>query len=200
MACANDKYFSDPKLRAEQERFARVFDSREGGFRGGITFPEEDKVYQRDHLLFRFGHGGRSDEENLSSPWWLRQDSFNEIVARARMSKTNLIEMSRIKHAVSHKFGLADIIYVVEVRQPLRVFTGRGRPVVEESLMPGSTAGRIFPGGFEIAQLLIPGLRESAMVKCRSQIWHQALSFYRSEPALDYIVNQATRNAAGLRS
>lgn len=99
MACANDQYFSDPKLRAEHERFARGFDPREGTFQGGSTFPQEDKVYRRDRLLFRFCHGGKSDEENLSSPWWLREASFNEIMARARMSEMNLIEMSRIKNA-----------------------------------------------------------------------------------------------------
>ena len=199
MACANDQYFSDPKLRAEHERFARGFDPREGTFQGRITFPQEDKVYRRDRLLFRFGHGGKSDEENLSSPWWLREASFNEIVARARMSERNLIEMSRIKNAVPHRFGPADVIYTVEILDSLRVFTGRGRPVVEESSTPDSTAKRIFPGGFEVAQLYIPGLREGAVARCRSKMWFRALKKYRSEPTLEYVVNQAARNAAGLR-
>lgn len=68
MACANDQYFSDPKLRAEHERFARGFDPREGTFQGGITFPQEDKVYRRDRLLFRWATGGNQTRKICHRP------------------------------------------------------------------------------------------------------------------------------------
>ena len=115
------------------------------------------------------------------------------------MSEMNLIEMSRIKNAVPHRFGPADVIYTVEILDSLRVFTGRGRPVVEESSTPDSTAKKIFPGRFEVAQLYIPGLREGAVARCRSKMWFRALKKYCSEPSPKYVVNQAARNAAGLR-
>jgi hypothetical protein len=107
--------------------------------------------------------------------------------------------MSRIKNAVSYDFGPADVIYVVKLREPLRVFTGRGRPVEDSGREPGSVAKRIFPGGFEITQLFVPGLRDYPAA-VRSAIALRAMHVVRSEQTVDYVLNQRARNRAGLEA
>jgi hypothetical protein len=195
MPCANDRFFDDSKARAEQERYARGWDPRRGKLTGGITFPTEDKL-RAGETLYRFGHAERNDEENLSSPWWMRDAAFHEIVARASATGATLEETNRIKNAVAHDFGTAGVLFVVVVAQELRIFSGRGRPV-EESGANGGVLRRILPGGFEIAQLFIPGLRDYP-TGTRSAIARGALRFVRTEPAAEYLANQQARNQAGL--
>jgi hypothetical protein len=195
VACANQRFFDDSNTRAEQERYARGWDSRKGKLTGGITFPIEDKV-RCGGRLYRFGHAEKTDEENFSSPWWMRQETFTEIVARALRTGASLSDMNRIKNAVAHDFGSSGVIFVVELLQDLRVFSGRGRPVQESGQM-GGVKDRILLGGVEIAQLFIPGLRDFTR-RGRSDIAHAAMRIVRSEPASAYFLNQASRNRAGL--
>lgn len=151
MSCANDHFFLDPAERTKYERFAKQ----------GISFPEEDKL-ERDTVIYRIGHSNKSYNTNISSPWWMRDSTFDYLRIKAERDNPEMRgdrafrKLFRNKLAVSYNFGVSDTIVKAVLKQRLRVFTGRGK-YIEDTETAATPMGWI--GAFEIAQVFIPGLR-----------------------------------------
>jgi hypothetical protein len=154
MQAENQSLFDDPNEYGRLKAFASGHSN--GRIRGGMSFIEEDKI-RVGEVIYRVGHSNKTADENISSPWWMRDSLLYYIMNSAEAAGTNEQQLYRMKCAVSYDFGVADILLQVRVKKTLRAFTGRGRPVIDQA--PGK-AGLTWFGAFEIAQLFIPGLRD----------------------------------------
>ena len=138
----NAELFSEPHL-SKQIHFARK----------GMLNPSRDIVTpELNRHLYRLGHSIYSDEKNLSSPWWNDFQNFTSLKVFAETNSISLTLSSRIQNAQSPDFGPADVLYVVELAEPLYVLMGLGRPIM-------SADGRLYSPPNAVTQTFIPGLR-----------------------------------------
>jgi hypothetical protein len=151
MSCANDHFFLDPGEHAMTKQRAKA----------GIQLPEQIKI-ERNSILYRIGHSNKDYGTNLSSPWWISDASFDYLRRQADRDADEMRidrvfrKLFRNKLAVPHRFGLADILVKVAVRQRLRAFTGRGGYISDDQDQDEAVG---WIGAFEISQYFIPGLR-----------------------------------------
>jgi hypothetical protein len=156
MEAANQALFDDAQEYQRLKAIASGFNGEKGEIIGGMSFITEDKVRSGD-VIYRIGHSNKERAINISSPWWMRDAAFRHIMGASEAADSDPQELYRMKCAVSYDFGVADIVLQARVKQTLRCFTGRGRPVYEDK---EKKQGRCFFGAVEIAQLFIPGLRD----------------------------------------
>jgi hypothetical protein len=135
-------------------------------YRGGISSPSPIK-FRPGEVLIRIGHSvNRAGEpvpdwKNLTSPWWMTSSTFREIAARSGNSGVAIQLAMRMNLALASDFGVCDTLFWVRVKQPLRAWTGRGFPVMEDpdpAVREASGVPIGWHGGWEIAQNFIPGL------------------------------------------
>jgi len=151
---ANQHFFDDPEELNRQTGYAGGFDA--SGVRGGMWPITQDKL-RPGEIIYRVGHSTLPMTKNMSSPWWMRDESFYAICSAAERSGTELPQLYRMKCAVAYDFGVADIVLEARVTRLLRVLAGHGRPVVDDS---DERRGQVWYGALEIAQMFIPGLRD----------------------------------------
>lgn len=168
--CLNEEEFSDPGRYARNLAFAQGWSPSEGKARGGIASPQPVKLRRGQvRCLMRVGHshykGNRvPDWVNLSSPWWMADQTFLDIGQRAAESGARMQQMVRMKLAITPDFGVCDTVFWVELKPgiALRAFVGRGFPVME-SADPAERGRQDRPlawlGDHEVPQYFIPGLR-----------------------------------------
>jgi hypothetical protein len=182
----NQSFFDDPRERDRQLTFAGGYGAN--GVRGGIWPITEDKL-RPGEVIFRVGHSTMPMTKNMSSPWWMRDESFYAICDASERSGTDLPELYRMKCAVAYDFGVADIVLEARVTSLLRVFAGHGRPVVDES---DGRRGQVWFGALEIAQVFIPGLRDFA-TGFPTPICHQSIEILKKYKLSQYISVQRGR-------
>ncbi|MGX9962712.1 hypothetical protein ACVFYP_05280 [Roseomonas sp. F4] len=166
---ANAAAFAGAARDANRD-YARGWSARDGRFIGGITYPEENKL-PAGRVLVRIGHSrdqtGKPipDWVNLTSPWWMTDATFLDILGRGEDAGTAMDQMFRMKLALTPDFGVCDTLFWVVTRQPLRAWAGRARPVMEDpDPVVREAQGRplAWMGGWEVVQNFIPGLRDFA--------------------------------------
>jgi len=179
MEPANQSFFSNPK---EYSRLMLIAAGHSNsGVRGGMTSITEDKI-RAGERIYRVGHSNLPMTINMSSPWWMREETFLYIMGVAERAGSDPNELYRMKCAVSYDFGVSDIVLKAHVKQTLRVFTGRGRPVEDDS---EGRRGQWWHGGYEIAQLFIPGLRDFEK-KMPTKLCHDAIEIEEKFKVSDY--------------
>jgi hypothetical protein len=166
---ANDDQFQGAAREANRD-YARGWLPAKGRFQGGITYPEETKI-ARGKVLVRLGHSHDKvgnpveDWENLTSPWWMSDSTFLDILGRGEDAGTGMNQMFRMKLALTPDFGVSDTLFWVVTTQPLRAWAGRARPVLEDpdpAVRERQGRPLAWLGGYEIVQNFIPGLRDFA--------------------------------------
>lgn len=180
MTPINQFFFDDPAERNRQVDFAGGYGV--DGVRGGIWPMTEDKL-RPGEVIFRVGHSNLPMTKNMSSSWWLRDESFYAICDASERSRTSLAQLYRMKCAVAYDFGVADIVLQARVTQTLRVFAGHGRPVVDDS---DGRKGQVWFGALEIAQMFIPGLRDFK-TGFPTDICRQSIEITKKYKVSDYI-------------
>jgi hypothetical protein len=182
----NQGFFDDTKEYNRQIGFAGGYGAN--GVRGGIWPLTQDKL-RPGEVIFRVGHSTLPMTKNMSSPWWMRDESFYAICDASGRSGTSLPSLYRMKCAVAYDFGVADILLEARVTALLRVFAGHGRPVVDDS---DGRRGQVWFGALEIAQMFIPGLRDFA-TGLPTRICHQSIEIVEKYKLTDYISIQRGR-------
>jgi len=183
---ANQRFFDDPAEYNRQSGFAGGYGT--AGVRGGIWPMTQDKL-RPGEVIFRIGHSTLPMTRNMSSPWWMRDESFYEICGASERSQTPLPQLFRMKCAVAYDFGVADIVLEARVTRLLRVFAGHGRPVIDES---EGHNGQVWFGALEIAQMFIPGLRDHK-TGLPTAICHDSIAIIEKYKVSDYIKIQRGR-------
>jgi hypothetical protein len=188
---ANDRFFTNPVLyqRFLSDAKGRLRGTPRGGIQGTV---EPDKVKPREKL-YRIGHSTSTDDVNFSSPWWMRSETFYEIMSRAERNELDFQDLYRHKAAAAKSFGVADLVLKAEVQQQLRVLSGRGRPVIDVD--QDNTVTGAWYGGHEITQLYIPGLREDPSLKTPSAILNSLLKVVLKVSVSDYVKDYWAKRA-----
>lgn len=212
MTPLNQRFFDDSAERNRQIEFAggykqitRPNGAKDTIIRGGIWPMTEDKL-RPGEVIFRVGHSNLPMTQNMSSPWWLRDESFYAICDasertrkslaeskkpddRSERHRTSLGNLFRMKCAVSYDFGVADIVLQARVTHTLRVFAGHGRPVVDDS---DGRKGQVWFGALEIAQMFVPGLRDFK-TGFPTDICRQSIEITEKYKVSDYIAVERGR-------
>jgi len=183
---ANQSFFDDPAEYNRQIDFAGGYS--ESGVRGGIWPVTQDKL-RPGEVIYRVGHSNMAMTKNMSSPWWMRDESFYAICNASERSGTDIGDIYRMKCAVSYDFGVSDIVLEARVTRLLRVFAGHGRPVEDKS---PEQKGRVWFGALEIAQMYIPGLRDFK-TGLPTAICHESIEIIEKYKVSDYISVQRRR-------
>ena len=129
--------------------------------REGIWNPtEEDLSPVRHARLYRVGHSIHRDpnikdsrlidEMNLSSPWWSDYQAIQGIRHFAERNSISMTIASRINNAQTPDFGLADLLYTIDLALPVRTLRGLGRDM--------KSGGRTYRPSPLITQTYVPGL------------------------------------------
>jgi hypothetical protein len=192
---ANDRYFLNPVY----DSFLRDAQGKlEGAARGGIQGTVEPDKLKPGETIYRIGHSTSSDDVNISSPWWMRSQTFYEIAARADRHEIDFQDLFRHKAAVATTFGVADMVLKATVQQQVRVLTGRGRPVIDVDEKTKEITGS-WQGGLEITQVYVPGLREDPGRDFRrpSSIYNTLIKVVMKVPVSDYMKKNWANRANG---
>lgn len=182
----NQHFFEDPAEYNRQIEFAGGYSK--SGVRGGIWPVTQDKL-RPGEVIYRVGHSSMPMTKNMSSPWWMRDESFYAICGASQRSGTALENIYRMKCAVAHDFGVSDIVLEAQVKQLLRVFAGHGRPVEDKD---PKRQGRVWFGAIEIAQMFIPGLRDFK-TGLPTAICHGSIEIIEKYKVVEYISVQRRR-------
>ncbi len=182
----NQSFFDDPAEYERQLTFAGGYGAK--GVRGGIWPITQDKL-RPGEVIYRVGHSTLPMTKNMSSPWWMRDESFYAICDASERSGTSLPQLYRVKCAVSYDFGVADIVLEARVTALLRVLAGHGRPVTDDS---EGRRGQVWYGALEIAQMYIPGLRDFK-TGFPTDICHQSIEVMEKYKLSEYIAVQRGR-------
>lgn len=137
----NMSFFVDPEV-TRQQAFAR---------RGIMNPFIEDLHPDRHTFLYRPGHSSLSDDENLSSPWWMDFQNFIAIKLFTTHNRVSLTISSRVNNAAAPAFGPANLLFRAKLGVLVRTFRGLGRPITSD--------GRMYFPPNSITQTFIPGLR-----------------------------------------
>jgi hypothetical protein len=193
---ANDRYFTNP---VQYQRFLKDAQGKlAGAARGGIQGTVEPDKLKPGETIYRIGHSNRPDDVNISSPWWMRSQTFYEIASRAERHEIDFQDLFRHKAAVAVTFGVADLVLKATVQQQVRVLSGRGRPVIDVDEKTKEITGA-WQGGLEITQLYIPGLREDPAREFSrpSAIYNTLIKVVMSVPVSDYMKENWAKRATG---
>jgi hypothetical protein len=182
----NQSFFDDPREYDRQAALAGGYN--DNGVRGGIWPMTQDKL-RPGEVIFRVGHSNLPMTRNMSSSWWMRDESYYAICDASERSGTALPNLYRMKCAVAFDFGVADIVLEARVTALLRVLAGHGRPVVDDS---DEKRGQVWFGAIEIAQMFIPGLRDYK-TGFPTRICHQSIEIVEKYKLTDYIAVQRGR-------
>ncbi|HEV2675475.1 MAG TPA: hypothetical protein VGV37_13105 [Aliidongia sp.] len=159
----NEAEFADPRRYDRWRAKAMGWDEVGRSAEGGMHDMREIKI-RRGSVLFRIGHsrsdrGAVPDAINLSSPWWMSDESFLDLCSSVRIIGGELQSLGRYKLSVAERYGVFDTVFQVVTSGALGAFRGAGVPVFEggsngQPLRPLAWPGR------EIPQYFIPGLRD----------------------------------------
>ena len=145
---------------------------RAGGWRnanakqeGGIWNPKPVKL-RRGLVLYRVGHstgelGAVPDEANLSRPWWLEGETFQEIAISSNVVGIDRHTMARLKLSVSPRYGVFDTVFCVRLRDTVGALRGEGNVVFDPPDSGHTGAPTIWawsPSG--VMQCFVPGLQD----------------------------------------
>jgi hypothetical protein len=170
--------------------------SGESAFRGGMVAPQELKL-KPGQVLYRLGHSNLWDRVNQSSPWWMFDQTFLELSITSETAGTALVQLARIKLALTPDFGACNRVFAAVVRRPLRALVGKGFPVWEDpdpDIRAKQGRPLAWPGSAEIPQLFIPGLRDrSVKPPDLSAVAREAMVFATPQHVSEWVKFQNTR-------
>lgn len=151
MTCFNQGFFDPPRRRITQA-WADT----------GLGVHQLETKHIPGSIFWRMGDSGTSWERNATSPWWISQATFDDLVTTAerlagdghRLDRV-FRRLVRMKLAVLPSWGAKhDLVIRLSLRSRARVIHGRGR-FVEDNKDNVHYRGL---GAFEIEQVFLPGL------------------------------------------
>src|SRR4051812_27684107 len=95
----------------------------------------------------------------MNGPWWFEYESFQSIKHFAQRNGYSFSYAARLFAAILYQWSEVDAFVRCEVRQPLRVWKGRGKQV-ESTGQDGRDSPKMTPmqSVLEVYQLCIPGV------------------------------------------
>lgn len=121
----------------------------------GIIAPQPE-LLKVGSYLYRFAHHETCGFDHRAGCWWVRQEDFETIMARARMAGVDLGQKARWDLAVLQKWGSKmNVVVEARVKDQLWAWTGLAKPQMETT--PHGKVIRMF-GHRAIRQLYLIGM------------------------------------------
>lgn len=124
---------------------------------GGIVNPEPTTL-RTGQYYYRFANSSASRESRFGGGWWMDFENYKLIETFASTNGYTLRDAARLMLALPHAWTRVDQIVRAFLRQPLRAYTGQGKPA--QGAAKGADHGtRWIPTQhIKVRQLYIPGL------------------------------------------
>ena len=159
MIHANADVFSQPHWRVIAAGFdtERWFNDGQAVGTGGIVNPQPTRL-PAGQYYYRFASSQSPRAAQLGGGWWLDFEGFNTIRQFAEQHKYTLREAARLMLALPYAWTRIDLLVRALLRQPLRAYTGLGKPA--QGAAGGADRGtRWIPTQhIPVRQLYVPGL------------------------------------------
>lgn len=156
---ANAAAFEQPHWRVVAAGFHAEswYTADQGVCNGGILQPQATRVASGQYY-YRFASSASPLAAQLGSGWWLDYENFALIRNFAQQHGHALRDAARLMLALPYAWTRVDRLVRALLTQPLRAYTGRGKPV--QAPQGGADRGTRWVPTQHIAlrQLYVPGL------------------------------------------
>lgn len=159
MISANAELFDQPQWQVIACGFdtERWFNDGQAVGTGGILMPQPTRLLA-GHFYYRFASSRSSAEAQLGGGWWLDYEGFRTVSAFAAEHGYRLKDAARLMLALPYAWTAVDLLIKALLLQPLRAYTGLGKPA--QGPQNGPDRGtRWIPTQYQsVRQIYIPGL------------------------------------------
>lgn len=128
---------------------------------GGIVNPQQTHLGSGQYL-YRFASSASSRDTQLGGGWWLDFENFHLIQSFARQNGYSVRDAARLMLALPYAWTLVDLLVRALLREPLKAFTGEGKPARGPDAGPDKGTRWIPTQHIKVRQLYIPGLLTKA--------------------------------------
>ena len=156
---ANAKIFEQPHWRVIAAGFdtERWFNDGQAAGTGGIANPQPTRL-PAGHYYYRFASSASSRHAQRGSGWWLDFENFALIRRFAGEHGYTLREAARLMLALPYAWTRVDLQVRALLRDPLRAYTGLGKPAQGADKGPDRGTRWIPTQHVAVRQLYVPGL------------------------------------------
>ncbi len=148
----------------------RWFNEGQGAGTGGILNPQPTRL-PAGQYYYRFASSSSSLQAQHGGGWWLDFENFRLVQRFAEENGYTLREAARLTLALPYAWTRVDRLLRALLLQPLRAYTGLGKPALEPAASPphgaaGRPTGALVAAGTRwvptqhvaVRQLYVPGL------------------------------------------
>ena len=156
---ANADLFEQPMWRVVASGFdtERWLNEGQAVGSGGIANPQPTRL-PTGQYYYRFASGASSRHAQRGSGWWLDFENFSLIRRFAGEHGYSLREAARLMLALPHSWTRVDLLLRALLREPLRAYTGLGKPAQGAAKGPDRGTRWIPTQHVAVRQLYLPGL------------------------------------------
>ncbi|MFT3717349.1 hypothetical protein [Pseudorhodoferax sp.] len=159
VTAANAHHFAQPEWRVIAAGFdtERWLQDGQAVGTGGILNPQPTRLPSGQYY-YRFASSSSPDDARFGGGWWLDHDNFVLVRRFAAEHGYSLRDAARLMLALPHAWTHVDQLVRALLRQPLRAYTGLGKPA--QGAATGADRGTRWIPTQHVAvrQLYVPGL------------------------------------------
>lgn len=156
---ANAEFFEQPLWRVIAAGFntERWLNDGQAVGSGGIANPQPTRLLTGQYY-YRFASSASSRQAQLGGGWWLDFENFALIRRFANEHGYTLREAARLMLALPYAWTKVDLQVRAVLREPLRAYTGLGKPAQGAASGPDRGTRWIPTQHVSVRQLYVPGL------------------------------------------
>lgn len=156
---ANAKPFAQPHWRVIASGFSveNWYEDGQAVGTGGIANPQPTRL-PTGQYYYRFASSRSPRAAQLGGGWWVDFENFSLIRRFARANDYALHEAARLMLALPYDWTRVDLLVRALLAQPLRAYTGYGKPAQGAVAGPDRGTRWIPTQHVRVQQLYIPGL------------------------------------------
>ena len=156
---ANAEFFAQPHWLVIARGFdtERWFNDGQAVGTGGISMPQPTRL-QPGQYYYRFASSRTSQAAQRGGGWWLDFEAFRTISAFAQAHGYRLRDAARLMLALPYDWTAVDLLVKAYLQQPLRAYTGLGKPAQGSQAGPDRGTKWIPTQQVAVRQLYVPGL------------------------------------------
>ena len=173
----NEACFDQPHWRviASGLQTEAWFNDGQGVGTGGIRNPQPTRL-STGHYYYRFASSASSREAQHGGGWWIDYENFALVRTFADKNGYSLREAARLMLALPYAWTRVDLLIRVLLKQPLKAYSGEGKPAQGGSNGPDKGTRWIPTQHIKVRQLYIPGLYVRGS-RPRAQLYETAFAW-----------------------
>jgi hypothetical protein len=157
--CANALVFDQPHWKVIARGFdtEKWFNDGQAEGTGGILMPQPTRMPSGSHY-YRFASSTSARPVQFGGGWWIDFEAFKTIETFATNNGYRLKDAARLMLALPYDWTKVDLLIKALLREPLRAYTGIGKPAHGGSRGADKGTTWIPTQHIKVRQLYVPGL------------------------------------------